>query len=72
MITIVNIVRKISILELAVFAGVACLALTAGYASLSNTQTGRYGDITGSAHMVKVTPLATMQPMPDAIDGSQH
>ncbi len=70
--TLVEIVKKTSILEIAVFAAIACMAITAGYASLSGSMSARYGDITGSAHMVKVTPLATMQPMPDAIETPQH
>jgi catalase (peroxidase I) len=70
--TFIDIVKKTSIMEIAVFGGIACLAIAAGYASLTVSTPSRYGDITGSAHMVKVTPLSTMQPMPDAIDGAQH
>jgi hypothetical protein len=72
--TVIEIVKKTSFVEVAVFAGVACMALTAGYASLSRPMTAydNNGDITGTAHPIKITPLTTMQPMPDPIDQQQR
>ena len=66
--TIVEFAKKSNALELVLFSGMVCLAITAGYASLSSRPTAALGDITGSAQGVKkVTPLATMQPMPEAL-----
>lgn len=64
---LIQFVRKTSIIELSLFAGIACLALTAGYASLNTVNAVSYNDITGSARPIKVVPLANMQPMPDMI-----
>ena len=67
-----TIAKNTNLMEVVLFAGIACLALTAGYASMSVATTVSYGDITGSAHPVKVAPLATMQAMPEMIPAQQH
>jgi hypothetical protein len=70
--TIIDIARRSSVMELVLFAAVACMALTAGYASLMTKTTVSYGDITGSTHAsAKVAPMTTMQAMPGPVD-TQH
>ncbi len=68
--SIVAFVRQTSVLEAVLFTGVVCLAVTAGYASLTTSRIEN-GDITGSTHPSSAPPLARMQPMPDAIE-PQH
>ncbi len=67
---LVKFTKSASLVELAVFMAIACLALTAGYASLAGA--GSYTDITGSTRPVKAAPVTTMQPMPPEIETTAH
>jgi hypothetical protein len=66
-----EIMKKSSAMELVLFAGVICLALTAGYASMALRHPVAMTEITGSTHPMKVTPLQTMQAMPEAVDAQK-